>query len=1852
MTKVEDYTLIFLQDGKNPIGSGFIVHEEGLVATCHHVLIDMLEEGENSPIGKHFVIANLERTVQMKALCIASDEPCDVALLQIDGSVPPGMEPARLINSEAISQKGYRFIIRAYGDLRERDIQHFDLSAGGIILGNSTQSVKDGIPVKMIQLHGKGILPGMSGAPVTVPQLNGVVGLVSARFNTKDEWMKGMVWVARIEDLVKLDKEERLQLLEPEVDSGFRNIIASGQASTIGTKSGPSVQGLSSEYWKRPQAYDPKHRWKLVVGRDEQLNEIFRRFSVTEEKRGNYLAVHGLPGMGKTSLASVYVNKYGTEEKYPGGVLWASLALEEMQQSSDSDRFRTIVEDKRKKGEFDVFLCHNTVDKPFVKEIGERLKENGILPWLDEWELPPGQDWMTELEKQIQKIKSAAVFVGKSGIALWQDKEQKLFIKQFVKRECPVIPVILPDCMKEPELSLFLEEMTFVDFRKKEPDPLKQLIWGITGEQTADSLFEDTKSVRTRQILIQWAREAYNEEYWQMFQANSQQVAFDAVAIRKLLDNHGPMLVVLDDAQSLDIIEQLIVALPSETDVLLTTRDGNLASKFMEKTDQEPMELLQLSEKDAVELLQSGQTDLQYEELLPLVTAVGAHPQTLRLIAPKIHQLSTIERRRDYIKDLLDNISSGAKTDSIQSFETAFTYLYNQISNEKLEKQAQYQQWLRYLGVLVPIEADFSTEMASVLWDTDENTAAAFLEQMEQDSLVDKTVDGRWSQHMLVRSSLRSKLLDQAGEWDSALQAYARYALQVAFKAQNFLTDSQWIIYDLPHVHYIGEMFARWLEEWLGINFFEMSLTNILQYQVDRKIIAQDIDKSQREVLEVYQAFFQHMAPYLIHNSLEKSLVQRWLTAGLITCTLLDIIDNQVIMLIFWSNWLTMYQRVEEAGQVLEHMNDIAERSSDTLNIRLWVASEKAGLLLVSEDMEGSLSELQQCLETFDKHEGIDPFVYSNLYQNLGLYYFLNSNWQIALDYFKKAIKLLNPDEESLQRLYITNLITRCYIELNNYEEALQFIADIEKYIDLPTICSLKPLLLNVKGFSYMKVGELESAEYELLKAITAAEEMSQIDILLAATNNFAYIKIIKGEFDDALIHLEKVSQLLQDAPDRNLESDVLGNFGTTYYYKGELEKALNYFKKSIQMLRDIKTPMVLLENLNITGKIFQSTRQLKEGLEFFGEVLDVVRERNLYSCEVVIVGWMAMLNFEDGNPQNAFQLFEDVLPKVDKITAPEERGYVLMMSANMHLSMGNMSEGINALTEAQGIWRRLSNKQLEAEASLILANIYYLTRDLERFHETFEQSEKLIISQSDVNQSLLSVYYQLRGLNRFEQQEYKDAIKDFEASAAINKATGDIENLIKNLSSIASCYFQMGENKSAYQMLESAMEQSKKTGQPQLQSLVQSNLGIMYLVKGDTERGKAFVQSAIDLLEQNGLNMDAAGQTSELLYYYQDIFPHFVIKSQKLNLSIEEALRILIRTSDMGLINFLLELPVFHSPDIISLINQQLSATQDTTLAEVLRIYRDVFERAKQENVLPSKTLDLNSFEHPEVYHWRGRVMLDCHAYSVALVQFNRAIEKNERVASFYVNRGWAHRGLGNYRTAKEDFNKAIELSTNTDESYLGRGVVCFERNDLEQALKDLDQAIKLNKNLAISYQWRGSLQLRMGDFTRALDDLNTAVELEPEKTDHLYWRGLAKLCSKNYPTAIDDLTKACDQDTPDSMNQAYAMLWLGLTNQQNKETTSSESYWQRGKNIAEKLINPFRSNLVKGLYYVMSCQFDMAYEAYEAVAKFRYVPHVLIGQINHLYFISEYILEKEQNIIKKIIKELEEEINLKISE
>jgi GTPase SAR1 family protein len=152
--------------------------------------------------------------------------------------------------------------------------------------------------------------------------------------------------------------------------------------------------------------------------------------------------------------------------------------------SADAEReiavASSVLRGKEEVAEFDVFISYNWEDKAAVRKIAQQLRDRGLRPWLDERELGSGLPWQPMLEDVIAGIPAAAVIVG-SQVGPWQQQEVAAILRQSVRRACAVVPVLLPGANPQ-DLPVFLGGLTWVDLTATEPDPIDQLVWGITGK--------------------------------------------------------------------------------------------------------------------------------------------------------------------------------------------------------------------------------------------------------------------------------------------------------------------------------------------------------------------------------------------------------------------------------------------------------------------------------------------------------------------------------------------------------------------------------------------------------------------------------------------------------------------------------------------------------------------------------------------------------------------------------------------------------------------------------------------------------------------------------------------------------------------------------------------------------------------------------------------------------------------------------------------------------------------------------------------------------------------------------------------------------------------------------------------------------------------------------------------------------------------------------------------------------------------------------------------------------------------------------------------------------------------------
>jgi hypothetical protein len=92
-----------------------------------------------------------------------------------------------------------------------------------------------------------------------------------------------------------------------------------------------------------------------------------------------------------------------------------------------------------------IFLSHSSRDNDFVEFLAYKLRAAGLHPWLDKWELIPGNRWIGGLAEGLNASDMCAVFIGPNNLGNWEAEEIDLaHTRAAADNAFRIIPVLLP----------------------------------------------------------------------------------------------------------------------------------------------------------------------------------------------------------------------------------------------------------------------------------------------------------------------------------------------------------------------------------------------------------------------------------------------------------------------------------------------------------------------------------------------------------------------------------------------------------------------------------------------------------------------------------------------------------------------------------------------------------------------------------------------------------------------------------------------------------------------------------------------------------------------------------------------------------------------------------------------------------------------------------------------------------------------------------------------------------------------------------------------------------------------------------------------------------------------------------------------------------------------------------------------------------------------------------------------------------------------------------------------------------------------------------------------------------------
>lgn len=146
--------------------------------------------------------------------------------------------------------------------------------------------------------------------------------------------------------------------------------------------------------------------------------------------------------------------------------------------------------------DFDVFLSHNSADKPRVRRVAERLRAAGLRVWFDEWLIAPGDDINLAIERGLETARTLVLFLSPAAMdSGWVESERSTALfRDPTNAERRFVPVFLEDCVLPDTLRRF----RYVDLRTDSEDAFAELLAAVKGEPPPRSTAASKPTNRVR----------------------------------------------------------------------------------------------------------------------------------------------------------------------------------------------------------------------------------------------------------------------------------------------------------------------------------------------------------------------------------------------------------------------------------------------------------------------------------------------------------------------------------------------------------------------------------------------------------------------------------------------------------------------------------------------------------------------------------------------------------------------------------------------------------------------------------------------------------------------------------------------------------------------------------------------------------------------------------------------------------------------------------------------------------------------------------------------------------------------------------------------------------------------------------------------------------------------------------------------------------------------------------------------------------------------------------------------------------------------------------------------------------
>lgn len=405
---------------------------------------------------------------------------------------------------------------------------------------------------------------------------------------------------------------------------------------------------------------------------------------------------------------------------------------------------------------------------------------------------------------------------------------------------------------------------------------------------------------------------------------------------------------------------------------------------------------------------------------------------------------------------------------------------------------------------------------------------------------------------------------------------------------------------------------------------------------------------------------------------------------------------------------------------------------------------EEAIELMADKDFAAAEAALTEALQIYQAQDNLSGV--GQVYKNLGNLYYLQANYDRALDYQSQAL-------EVARRLSDTELETRVLINQGNtYALQDDSAASIQAFLAALTVAQTH----NYAELGILAVDRLYPVLLET-DLIQAGEVLEQGVVFAQSSGDFASEATYLGNLRDvyfetndyeALLRVAERFQTIADEFERP-ELQLLAHliYASAYAVGGEFESVYATADQALALSDQLHTDQInnRLEVLDVLILVYDKLPDYARGIELLEGAIALAESTDSLPRAALYYGFLAKYHESINQFEAAATASEQALALARQLNMPEIEALALSTLADVYDQQGEYNEAITTANAALDIARQNDNLTLEALALATLASAYSSLGNYDQAITAAERSIQLAQAEGNVN-ILLGVLGNLYG--------------------------------------------------------------------------------------------------------------------------------------------------------------------------------------------------------------------------------------------------------------------------------------------------------------------------------------------------------------------------------------------------------------------------------------------------------------------------------------------------------------------------